>query len=96
MTSIAPLIAPVERGGRQREVGVREVMNGVLYFLETGYQRRSELTSFPRRRLSSNLSKVGSGSVRLSRVFSGTKSFSSRTQFKGQVNLPSPPIRATP
>ena len=33
---IAPLIPPAKRGGRRREVDVREVMNGVLYVLETG------------------------------------------------------------
>ena len=32
------LIAPAKRGGRRREVDVREVMNGVLYVLETGCQ----------------------------------------------------------
>ncbi len=38
---IAPLIPPAKRGGRKRSIGmrevnVREVMNGVLYVLETG------------------------------------------------------------
>ena len=33
-TLIAPLIPPAKRGGRRREVDVREVMNGVLYVLE--------------------------------------------------------------
>ncbi len=42
---IAPLIPPAKRGGRKRsvdlrEVNVREVMNGVLYVLQTGCQRR--------------------------------------------------------
>jgi len=32
---IAPLIPPAKRGGRRREVDVREVMNGILYVLET-------------------------------------------------------------
>ena len=32
---IAPLIPLAKRGGRRREVDVREVMNGVLYVLET-------------------------------------------------------------
>ncbi len=35
---IAPLIPPAKRGGRRREVDVREVMNGVLYVLGTGCQ----------------------------------------------------------
>ena len=38
---IAPLIPPAKRGGRPREVAVREVMNGVLYVLETGCQWRA-------------------------------------------------------
>ena len=33
---IAPLIPPAKRGGRKREVDVREVINGLLYVLETG------------------------------------------------------------
>ncbi len=38
---VAPLIPPAKRGGRKREVDVREVMNGVLYVLETGCQWRA-------------------------------------------------------
>ncbi len=38
---IAPLIPPAKRGGRKREVDVREVMNGILYVLETGCQWRA-------------------------------------------------------
>ncbi len=38
---IGPLIPPAKRGGRRREVDVREVMNGVLYVLETGCQWRA-------------------------------------------------------
>ncbi len=38
---IPPLIPPAKRGGRRREVDVREVMNGVLYVLETGCQWRA-------------------------------------------------------
>jgi hypothetical protein len=33
---IAPLIRPAKRGGRRRSAVVREVMNGLLYVLETG------------------------------------------------------------
>ena len=32
---IAPMIPPAKRGGRKREVDVREVVNGLLYVLET-------------------------------------------------------------
>ncbi len=38
---IAPMIPPAKRGGRPREVNLREVMNGVLYMLETGCQWRA-------------------------------------------------------
>src|SRR5215204_661015 len=36
----APLIRPAKRGGRRRSVVVREVMDGLLYVLETGCQWR--------------------------------------------------------
>ena len=38
---IEPLIPPAKRGGRPRQVDVREVMNGVLYVLATGCQWRA-------------------------------------------------------
>jgi len=38
---IEPLIPPAKRGGRKREVKVREVINGILYVLSTGCQWRS-------------------------------------------------------
>ena len=34
----APLIPPAKRGGRKRDVDVREVMNGIFYVLWTGCQ----------------------------------------------------------
>lgn len=37
---ISPLIRPGKRGGRRRSVDVREVLNGLLYVLETGCQWR--------------------------------------------------------
>src|SRR3712207_3400415 len=37
---VAPLIRPAKRGGRRRSVVVREVMNGLLYVLETGCRWR--------------------------------------------------------
>lgn len=37
---IAPLIPPARRGGRKREVVMREVFNGVMYVLSTGCQWR--------------------------------------------------------
>jgi len=37
---IEPLIPPAKRGGRHREVNVREVLNGIMYVLSTGCQWR--------------------------------------------------------
>jgi len=48
-TLIAPHIPPAKRGGRRREVDVREVLQGVLYVLETGCQWRHLPKSFPPR-----------------------------------------------
>lgn len=33
---VAPLIPPAKRGGRQRTVDLREVVNGIFYVLMTG------------------------------------------------------------
>jgi len=38
---VEPLIPPAKRGGRRREVNVREVLNGLLYVLSTGCQWRA-------------------------------------------------------
>jgi transposase len=37
---VEPRIPPAKRGGRRREVDVREVLNGVMYVLSTGCQWR--------------------------------------------------------
>ena len=37
-TLLKPLIPPARRGGRRREVNVREVLNGIFYVLSTGCQ----------------------------------------------------------
>jgi transposase len=37
---VEPLIPPAKRGGRRREVRVREVLNGIMYVLSTGCQWR--------------------------------------------------------
>lgn len=38
---VEPLIPPAKRGGRQRTVDIREVLNGVFYVLMTGCQWRA-------------------------------------------------------
>lgn len=35
---VAPMIPPAKRGGRPRDVNVREVLNGIFYVLSTGCQ----------------------------------------------------------
>ena len=37
---VAHLIPPAKRGGRRREVNIREVVNGIMYVLSTGCQWR--------------------------------------------------------
>ena len=37
---IASLIPPAKRGGRKRSVDLREIVNGLMYVLSTGCQRR--------------------------------------------------------
>ena len=39
-SQVEPLIPPAKRGGRRREVDVREVLNGIMYVLSTGCQWR--------------------------------------------------------
>jgi transposase len=46
---IEPLIPPARRGGRRREVEVREVVNGLLYVLGTGCQWRAIPKDLPPR-----------------------------------------------
>lgn len=46
---VAPLIPPAKPGGRQREVDVREVLNGIFYVLATGCQWRALPKDLPPR-----------------------------------------------
>ena len=46
---IAPLIPPAKRGGRRREIDEREILNGILYVLETGCQWRALPKDLPPR-----------------------------------------------
>ena len=46
---IEPLIPPAKRGGRRREVVMRQVVNGVMYVLSTGCQWRSVPKDLPPR-----------------------------------------------
>jgi len=44
---VEPLIPAAKRGGRRREVDVREVLNGLLYVLSTGCQWRAVPKDLP-------------------------------------------------
>ena len=46
---IGPLIPPCKRGGRQRTVALREVVNGLMYVLSTGCQWRAVPKDLPAR-----------------------------------------------
>jgi transposase len=46
---VAPLIPPAKPGGRQREVDVREVLNGIFYVAATGCQWRALPKDLPPR-----------------------------------------------
>jgi transposase len=46
---VAPLIPPAKRGGNQRTVNLREVVNGLMYILSTGCQWRAIPTDLPPR-----------------------------------------------
>ena len=52
---IEPLIPPAKRGGRKREVVLREVVNGVMYVLSTGCQWRYIPKDHPPRSTGSRL-----------------------------------------
>ena len=47
--ALEPLIPPAKRGGNRRHVDVREVMNGIMYVLSTGYQWRAIPKDLPAR-----------------------------------------------
>ena len=44
---VAPLIPPSKRGGRRREVDVREILNAIFYVLWTGCQWKALPRDFP-------------------------------------------------
>ena len=44
---VAPMIPPAEPGGRYRSVDMREVVNGILYFVRTGCSWRMLPHEFP-------------------------------------------------
>jgi len=73
---IAPLIPPAKGGGRRREVDVREVMNGVLYVLETGCQWRALPKDLPPSPRCTTISCCGTGTARWSASITRSTSWS--------------------
>src|SRR5258708_14630061 len=46
---VEPLIAPAKRGGKERRINIREVMNGIMYVLSTGCAWRAVPKDLPPR-----------------------------------------------
>jgi transposase len=44
---VTPLIPPAKRGGRKREVNIREILNAIFYVLWTGCQWKALPKDFP-------------------------------------------------
>ena len=64
----APLIPPARRGGRERRVDVREVLNAVFYVLSTGCQWRALPKDLPPRSTVHEYLKLWEWSGTLSRL----------------------------
>ena len=60
---VAPLIPPAKRGGRKREVDMREVFNAIMYVLSTGCQWRYIPKDFPRRAQCIVIFAIGPGAA---------------------------------
>lgn len=61
---VAPLIPPAKHGGAQRTVGVREILNGLMYLLSTGCQWRAMPKDLPPRSTLWATSTAGNGTAR--------------------------------
>ncbi len=61
---VEPLIPPGKRGGRRRQVDVREILNGLLYVLSTGCQWRAVPKTFHQGARCSTISTCGTGTGR--------------------------------
>jgi transposase len=63
---VGPAIPPAKRGGRRREVNVREVLNAIFYVLSTGCQWAALPKDLPQRARRTLISCCGSGTARWS------------------------------
>ena len=61
---VEPFIPPAKRGGRQRTVDVREVLNGILYVLATGCQWRALPKDLPPKSTVHDYLTLGPGTAR--------------------------------
>ena len=55
---VAPMIPPARRGGRPRDVNMREIINGLLYLLWTGCQWQALPKDLPPKRNRSSQSRM--------------------------------------
>src|SRR5580693_10343157 len=58
---VAPMIPPARRGGRPRDVNMREVINGLLYLLWTGCQWQALPKDLPPKSTVHHFQAVGLG-----------------------------------
>jgi transposase len=58
---VEPMIPPAKRGGRRREVNVREVLNAIFYVLSTGCQWQALPKDLPPKSTAHLLHAVGLG-----------------------------------
>src|SRR3989440_1850265 len=85
-TLIAPLIPPARRGGRPRDVNVREVLNAIFYVLSTGCQWQALPKTCRRRARRIITSTYGIGTARWNA--STTRSTSRRASEPGVRRAP--------
>jgi transposase len=70
---VEPMIPPAKRGGRRREVNVREVLNAIFYVLSTGCQWQALPRTCRRRARRIRTSCCGIGTERWSASYVATR-----------------------
>jgi len=78
---IEPMIPPAKRGGRPREVNLREVLNAIFYVLSTGCQWLALPKDLPPKSTAHAYLRCGSGTARWSA--STMRSMSPRASVRG-------------
>ena len=89
---VEPMIPPAKRGGRRREVNVREVLNAIFYVLSTGCQWQALPKDLPPKTRRIRTSCCGIGTERWSA--STTRSTSPRASARA-VKPAQPPRSST-